>query len=140
MTVKSFQTAQGSTYRVLPNGQTERTKRSPGQGQNTTYPPHNCVFVSAEAVAHLVGQPGVSYRLVTADATTGANMAFVGENVLNLSSGHAAGVLVYRRADRKVLMTIRGEVEPRIGFHPVEERFENDLHHTHVGNAIVRVD
>lgn len=118
-----FTTSKGSTYVVTPEGQTVRTKRSPGRGRGETYAPHNALYVTPENAQDLLSdmQGGGKYRFITVDDT--GNPRLVGPD--ETLGDSPVGLAVFTR-DNKFARMIPAERTPRAGLAPVELRYDNE--------------
>jgi hypothetical protein len=118
-----FTTSKGSSYVVTPEGQTVRTKRSPGRGQGETYAPHNALYVAPEDTLDLLSdmQGGGKYRFITVDDT--GNPRLVGPD--ETLGDRPVGLAVFTR-DNKFARIVPAERTPRVGLAPVELRYDNE--------------
>lgn len=138
--VTGFTTAQGSTYQINDQGQTIRTKRSPGRGQGTTYEPLNALYVDQAEVADILEElrDGGNYRFVVEDG----NEPRVMEADESLSGKRAALALFSRTGDFIRYVPTQGR--PAVGLSPVELFYStnpdgNRISRKHIGNPIVSI-
>jgi hypothetical protein len=136
-----FETELGSTYEVNDAGETIRTKRSPGKGQGTTYPPHSALYVSPENVRNIMDDRvgGNSVRLgYRKDYETGAMFAPVSD-LSQIPEGAEPFVAVVNKKNNELIGVYPAQVNPEVGLHPIEKRYEGGQSFTHLGNKIVRL-
>ena len=136
-----FETELGSTYEVNDAGETIRTKRSPGKGQGTTYPPHSALYVSPENIRNILDDRvgGNSVRIgYRKDYETGAMFAPVSDRS-QIPEGAQPLVAVVSKTNNELVGVYPAQVSPEVGLHPVEKRYEGGQSFTHLGNKIVRL-
>jgi hypothetical protein len=120
MTADGFTTAKGSTYQINEQGQTIRTKLSPGRGQGTTYEPHNALYVTPQDSLDLLTdmQGGGKYRFVV-NTPNGPQVLGPDEVI----GDRQAAIAVFNPSgsfDR----FINAEKTPAVGLAPVELRYD----------------
>lgn len=138
--MKGFKTAQGSTYVLLADGRTVRTKKSSGKGQGQTCIPHACLYVPAAALTHLVGMGAAGMGFWIGFQKPDGTFKSFGAGAPVVPAGCKPWVVVYDKHDRKVVTHGPAMTAPAIGLHPVEKTYTDDgFSHSHVGNAIVEI-
>ena len=138
--VTGFTTALGSTYAVNEQGQSIRTKRSPGAGQGTTYDPHNVLFVKPEDADSILEEyrQGNPYRFIVNDPA-GPRRIDAGESL----QGKQAALGIFT-PDGQLIRYVDAQTTPAVGLSPVELRVEgtgeNRTTRRHVGNPITALN
>ena len=138
--VTGFTTALGSTYTVNEQGQTIRTKRSPGRGQGTTYDPHNVLFVRPEDADSILEEyrRGNPYRFIVNDPA-GPRRIDAGESL----QGKQAALGIFT-PEGQLIRYVDAQTTPAVGLSPVELRVEgtgeNRTTRRHIGNPITAVN
>lgn len=137
--VTGFTTAQGSTYQVNDQGQTIRTKRSPGRGQGTTYEPLNALYVDPAEAANILEElrDGGNYRFVVEDGDGQPRVIEAGESL----SGRKSALALFSRTGEFVRY-VPTQGQPAVGLSPVELLYSTDpdgnrISKKHIGNPIV---
>ena len=138
--VTGFTTARGSTYTVNEQGQTVRTKRSPGRGQGTTYAPHNALFVTPENADNVLEElrGGNTYRFIV-DDPAGPRRLNEGESL----QGKRVALGIFTKGG-DLVRYIPAQTTPAVGLSPVELRVEgsgdNRTTYRHIGNPITAIN
>jgi len=134
-----FKTALGSTYTINDQGQTIRTKQSPGRGQGKTYEPHNALFVTPDEANNVLEElrGGNTYRFIVNDPA-GPRRTEPGESL----QGKQVALGIFR-PDGSVVRYVPAQVRPAVGLSPVELRVEgtgaNRKSYRHIGNPITEL-
>ena len=139
--VTGFTTAKGSTYEVTPEGQTIRTKKSPGRGQGETSEPHTALYVSPKASESILEdmQGGMGTHSVRLGYATDTAFKPV-QSVAEIPAGTKPAVGVFNKKTGAVVGLYEAETAPRIGLSPVEKLYSPDgTSSTHIGNKITQV-
>ena len=120
ITPEGFTTAKGSTYQINEQGQTIRTKLSPGRGQGTTYAPHNVLYVAPQDSLNLLEdmQGGGKYRFVV-NTPDGPQVLGPSEAI-----GDRQAVIAVFNPDDSLDRYINAKSSPDIGLSPVELRYD----------------
>lgn len=120
MTAEGFTTAKGSAYQINEQGQTIRTKLSPGRGQGTTYEPHNVLYVAPQDSLNLLEdmQGGGKYRFVV-NTPEGPQVLGPDEVI-----GDRQAVIAVFNPDDSFNRYISAEKTPAVGLAPVELRYD----------------
>ena len=120
ITPEGFTTAQGSTYQINEQGQTIRTKLSPGRGQGTTYPPHNVLYVEPQDSLDLLTdmQVGGKYRFVV-DTPDGPKVLGPDEVI-----GDRPAIVAVFNPDDSFNRYINAKATPDVGLAPIELRYD----------------
>lgn len=139
--VTGFTTAQGSTYQINDQGQTIRTKRSPGRGQGTTYEPFNALYVDQAEATNILEElrDGGNYRFVVEDGDR-PRVIDADESL----SGKRAALALFSRTGEFVRY-VPAQGQPAVGLSPVEHLYSSDpdgnrISKKHIGNPIVSLE
>ncbi len=139
--MRGFKTSKGSTYQVLPDGRTVRTKRSAGRGQGETMIPHAVLYVSDKVLPHLIGpaSAGTFFKLGYA-APNGKSFFSFGAGAPTVPEGWQPWMVVACNKTGKTITHGPAKAQPEVGLCPVEATYTPDgLYHNHVGNPIVEI-
>jgi hypothetical protein len=134
-----FKTALGSSYAINEQGQTIRTKGSPGRGQGKTYEPHNVLFVTPNEANDILDElrGGNTYRFIVNDPA-GPRRIEPGESL----QGKQAALGIFR-PDGSVVRYVPAQMRPAVGLSPVELRVEGTgtdrKSFRHIGNPITEL-
>jgi len=134
-----FKTALGSTYAINDQGQTIRTKQSPGRGQGKTYAPHNALFVTPDEANNVLEElrGGNTYRFIVNDPA-GPRRTEPGESL----QGKQVALGIFR-PDGSVVRYVPAQMRPAVGLSPVELRVEGTgadrKSFRHIGNPITEL-
>jgi len=134
-----FKTALGSTYTINDQGQTIRTKGSPGRGQGKTYDPHNVLFVTPDEANNVLEElrGGNTYRFIVNDPA-GPRRTEPGESL----QGKQVALGIFR-PDGSVVRYVPAQMRPAVGLSPVELRVEGTgadrKSFRHIGNPITEL-
>ena len=134
-----FKTALGSTYAINDQGQTIRTKQSPGRGQGKTYEPHNALFVTPDEANNVLEElrGGNTYRFIVNDPA-GPRRTEPGESL----QGKQVALGIFR-PDGSVVRYVPAQMRPAVGLSPVELRVEGTgadrKSFRHIGNPITEL-
>ena len=138
--ITGFTTALGSTYEINEEGQTSRTKNSPGRGQGQTYEPHNVLFVDPVESENILNdlRAGNTYHFGVKEAG-GTRALSPGESL----SGKSA-VLAVVSPTGELIRDVPAQAQPSVGLAPIELRYERGsngelLSNRHIGNVITEV-
>lgn len=120
MTADGFTTAKGSTYQINEQGQTIRTKLSPGRGQGTTYEPHNALYVTPQDSLDLLTdmQGGGKYRFVV-NTPDGPQVLGPDEVI-----GDRQAAIAVFNPNGSFNRYINAEKTPAVGLAPIELRYD----------------
>jgi hypothetical protein len=134
-----FKTALGSTYAINDQGQTIRTKQSPGRGQGKTYEPHNALFVTPDEANNVLEElrGGNTYRFIVNDPA-GPRRTEPGESL----QGKQVALGIFR-PDGSIVRYVPAQMRPAVGLSPVELRVEGTgadrKSFRHIGNPITEL-
>jgi hypothetical protein len=138
--ITGFTTALGSTYEINEEGQTSRTKNSPGRGQGQTYEPHNVLFVDPTESESILDdmRGGGTYRFVI-DDPAGPRPIGVGESI----AGKKSALAVFNQ-DGTFDRYVPAQTQPAVGLAPIELRYDTNeagevMSNRHIGNVITEV-
>ncbi len=138
-TIQEFTTAQGSVYRVTPDGKTVRTKNSKGKGQGKTYEPHPVLFISPQDTNDLLDEAnGPVASSVRLGYKKDGKFVKVSE-VSEIPSDAQPLVAVVNKSSGDVIAEYIAKRNPEVGLNPVEKLYvpSKGIAKTHIGNTIV---